>query len=113
MTKSLPKTPPVSARHARRRDTGFGIVGVDVDDRHLEALGEIAGVERTARVAGFGREAQLIVGDDVDRAACPVTGQQREIERLGDNTLTGEGGVAVNQDWLRDLRVEGWARRVC
>ncbi len=102
----LAEAPPIGARHPRRRDAGFGIVGVDVDDRHLEAFGEVAGVERAARIARFGREAELIVGDDVDCAARPVAGKLRQVERLGDDPLTGEGGVAVNQDRLGQLRVE-------
>ena len=34
----------------------------------------------------------------MDRAAGGVAGQRLEVERLGDDALAGEGGVAVDQD---------------
>ena len=38
-------------REPDRRDRGLGVVGVDVDDRHVEALGEVARVAGRAPVA--------------------------------------------------------------
>ena len=39
----------------------------------------------------------LVVDDQMNRAAGTVAPQQREVERLGDDTLTCERGVTVNQ----------------
>ena len=44
-----------------------------------------------------GGEADLVVDDDVQRAADGVAGQLAEVERLLDDALAGEGGVAVDQ----------------
>ena len=47
--------------------------------------------------AGRGGEAELVVDDDVHRAAGAVAGQARQVERLGHHALAGEGGVAVDE----------------
>ena len=41
---------PVGMGQCGRGETGLRIVGVDVHDRDLEALGEVAGVEGGARL---------------------------------------------------------------
>ena len=84
--------------HARLR-----VVGVDMEDRHLETLRQVARESRGPRVGGIGGEADLVVHDDVQRAAHIVAGQVGEVERLGHHTLTRERGVAVNAD--RDHRL--------
>ena len=62
-------------REPRGRDGGLGIVGVHVDDRRVEALREVARVARRAALRGVGREADLVVRDQVQRAAGRVAGQ--------------------------------------
>ena len=52
---------------SRRLEAGRGIVSIDMDDRDLEAAGESARVAGAVRLARRGREAELIVGDDVNR----------------------------------------------
>ena len=47
---------------------------------------------------GRGREAELVVDDQVDRAADSVAGDVAHVEALGDDALAGERGVAVHQD---------------
>ena len=44
---------------------------------------------------GRSGETDLVVDDDVDRAAGAVAAQQRQVQRLGNHALTGERGVAV------------------
>ncbi len=51
------------------RDDRFGIVAVDVKDRRLHALGDIGRVGARTRGGGRGGKADLVVDDDVDRAA--------------------------------------------
>ena len=60
-------------------------------------------VERA--VVGIGREADLVVGDQVQRAADAVAVERLEVERLGDDALAGERGVAVDHDRHRARRV--------
>ena len=72
------------------------VVGVDVNDRNVEAFGEVGGVPGRARVVGIGREPNLIVGDEMQGAAGFVTGQRLHVEDFRDDALAGEGRVAVN-----------------
>ena len=96
---------PVGVGHPRRRQARLGVVGVDVDDRDLEPLGEVARVGRRARVLPLGRETELVVGDDVDGPAGLVAGQAAEVERLGRDALAGERRVPVQQHRQRALLV--------
>ena len=67
----------VGHREPRRGDAGLDVVGVDVDDRDVVALRHVGGVRRRARLLGIGREAHLVVGDDVDRPAGLVALERR------------------------------------
>ena len=93
----------VGEREPNGGEAGPGVVGVDVDDRDLEALGEVARVGGGAAGLRIGREPELVVRDDVERAAGLVAVEPREVERLGDDSLAGEGGVAVDQDRQRGV----------
>src|SRR5205823_8086140 len=84
-----------------------GIVGVHVDDRNVETLREVGGVARRAALLRLRREADLVVRDQVQRAAGRVAGEILQVQGLGDDALTGEGRVAVDQDRERDARVMG------
>ena len=75
----------------------LGIVAVGVEDRRLDQLGDVGRVRRRARVARIGGEADLVVDDEMQRAAGAVAAQAREAEALGDHALAGEGRVAVDQ----------------
>ncbi len=77
---------------------GLHVVGVDVHDRHVEALRQVRCPARRARVVGVGREADLVVRDDVHRAADLVAVERLQVERLRDDALAGERGVAVDHD---------------
>lgn len=54
---------------AHRNDARFRIVGVDMNHRHLESLREITGEACGPRVRGIGGESDLVIHDDVERAA--------------------------------------------
>ena len=73
----------------------FRIVAVDVEDRRLDHLGDVGRIGRGAGVARIGGEADLVVDDEMDRAAGAVAAQARQAEAFGDDALAGEGGVAV------------------
>ena len=102
----------VGHRQADRRHAGLDVVGIDVDDRHVETLRQVGGVGGRAGVLGVGGEAHLVVLDDVDGAAGAVAPQALQVERFGDDSLGGEGGVAVQQDGDRALRVLAQLRAV-
>ena len=74
-------------------------------DRHVEALGQIGCPARRARFVGVRREADLVVGDQMDRPPDLVAVERLQVERLGDHALGGEGGVAVDRDRHRRVRV--------
>ena len=95
----------VGQREPDRRERRRGVVGVDVDDRHVVALGDVARVEGRAPLGRVGREADLVVGDQVQRAARRVPGQVGEVQRLGDDALARERRVAVDEDAERAARV--------
>ena len=101
VAKLLPEREGEPHRGDARRD----VVGVDVDDRHVVALGEVGGPGRRARILGIGREPDLVVLNEVDRAADRVAVERLQVERLGDDALTWEGGVAVENDRDRGVRV--------
>ena len=68
-------------------------------------LAQIARIARRAALLRIGGEADLVVRDDVQRAAGRVAVEVREVERLGHDPLPRERGVAVDQDRKRDERV--------
>ncbi len=86
-------------------DDRLGIFAVDVEDRDLDHLGHVGAVSAgTALTRGRG-EADLVVHDDVDGAAGAISGQLGEVQRLGDQPLAREGGVAVDQDRDAELTI--------
>ena len=97
-------------------DAGGDVVGVDVDDRDVEALREVRGPARRARVVRVGGEADLVVLDQVQRAADRVAVEALQVERLRDDALAREGGVAVQDHRDRgvvvEVRVRALARRL-
>ena len=87
-------------------DAGGDVVGVDVDDRDVEALGEVGGPPGGARLLGVGGEADLVVLDQVQRAADLVAVERLQVERLRHHALGREGGVAVQDDRHRGVVVD-------
>ncbi len=79
--------------HARLR-----VIAVDVEDRRLHGLGDVAAVQRGAGELGCRREPDLVVDDQVDRAADAVSGDVAHRQRLGDDSLAGERRISVDED---------------
>ena len=95
----------IGERKAGSGERRLRIVGVDMHDRHVEPLREVARVARRAAFHRVGREADLVVRDQVQGAARGVPLQALQVERLGDDALSGERRVAVDQDRQGDRRV--------
>ena len=94
----MPELGPVGEREADCTDRRLGVVGVDVDDRHVEALREVARVAGRPALGRIGRESDLVVRDQVERAAGRVTLEALQVERLRHDSLAREGSVAVDED---------------
>ena len=89
---------PVVERELGGEQARLGIVAVDVEDRRLDHLRDVGAVERAAHVARIGRrEADLVVDDDVDRAAGVVAARLRHVQAFLHDALPGDRGVAVDQ----------------
>ena len=87
----------IREREPDRRDRRLRVVGVDVDDRDVEALREVARVARRAAALGVGREPDLVVRDQVKRAAGRVAVERLEVQRLRHLALARERRVAVDE----------------
>ena len=89
---------PELHRHLRDEGHGFRIVAIDMEDRRLDHLEDVGAIERGPVVAQIGRgKADLVVHDQVHRAAGPVAARLREVERFLVDALAGHGGVAMDQ----------------
>ena len=73
------------------------VVCIDVHDRHFEAFGQVARVERAPPVLWQRGVAELVVGDDVQRAAGRVAFETGQVERLGDDALADHGRIAMDE----------------
>ena len=102
----------VGHRQADRGQRALGIVGVHVDDRRVEALGDVARVPRRALLVRVRREADLVVRDDVERAAGRVAVEPHEVQGLRDDPLAGEGRVPVDEERHRGGRIVAQLRLV-
>ena len=87
------------------------VVAVDVENRGLDHFGHVGRVSRTPRVGRQRRKADLVVDDDVNRSAGPVSLELRKVEHLGDHPLPGKRRIAVNQQRQNLLPLGGVPER--
>ena len=88
----------VFERQLRGQDHGLRVIPVHVQHGGLNHLHDICAKNAGAHVARVGcGEANLVVDDDVYRAARGVTPGLRQCQRFLVDTLTTECGVAVHQ----------------
>jgi hypothetical protein len=87
-------------------DARFDVVGVDVHDGNVEAFGQVRSISRGTGVDRIGRKPDLIVRNQVDGAAGFVAGQGLQVEDFRNDSLTGERGVAVDENRYGPLVVE-------
>src|SRR5688572_11028421 len=73
------------------------VVAIHVKNRDLQHLGDVAGVAARTGFGGRSGETDLVIDDDVERAADPVGEQLAKIERLLSDAFAGERGIAVDQ----------------
>ena len=88
---------PELGRHLGGVNHGLGIVAVHMEDRRFHHQRDIRRIGRGARERGCGGETDLVVHDDVDRAAGAVATDTRQLEALGHDALPGKGRVPVQK----------------
>src|SRR5258708_26839609 len=77
---------------------GVWIFGVDVEDRHGLAFGDVGSEARRMLLRVPGRKDGQVVHDDVNGAADGVGLEIREIQRFRPNALARESRVAMHND---------------
>ena len=80
--------------HLRDR---FGVLAVDVKNGTLQHFRDVGGVRGRAALARRSGEAELVVHDDVQRAADRVARQLAHVQRFLHHPFAGESGIAVNE----------------
>ena len=68
-----------------------------MENRRLHHAGDVGGVGGGARIFRQRGEADLVVDDEVQRAAGAIAIELRKVQRFGNDALAGESGVAVDQ----------------
>src|SRR6202042_2619760 len=82
---------------ASNTDHRIYIFAIHVKDGDRLASSQLRRKSRRMRFAGYGGEADQIVGDDVYRSAHGVAGQIGKVQRFGNDTLSGKSGITVYQ----------------
>ena len=100
---------PVLDRDLGREHHRFRIVAVHMEDQRLDHLRHIGRIRRRARIARIGREADLVVDDEMQGAAGAVAFQFGQPEAFRHHALAGKGGVAMDQQRQRHGAVSGVA----
>jgi len=78
--------------------SGERIVPIDVEDGEAEGFSWSGAVASGAGVLGDCGKGDLVVNDDVDGAASAVALEAGEVEGLGDDALSDESAVSVNEN---------------
>src|SRR6476620_1485284 len=73
---------PVSKRNLDDPIRGFRIVAIDVKYRRMSDLRSVRRIDRTAAKLRRGRESDLVIDNNVDRSAGPVSGEVRQLKRF-------------------------------
>ena len=101
----LAEAAAVRHREPDRGNGRLGIVGVDVNDRDVEALREVGRVTGRAAFARVGREPDLVVRDQMQRPTGRIALEAVQVEGLCHDALPGERRIAVEEHRQRDRRI--------
>lgn len=88
---------PVGSELADEVDR-LDVIGVDVEDRGVDSLGDISAVSGRTGEAGIGGETNLVVDHQVDGTAGRESGKLVEAQALVNDTLAGNSGITVKED---------------
>ena len=78
--------------------TRFWIITINMENRCHHHLGHIRWIGRRPRIMRACCKADLIVVDDMDRAAGAITAKRGKGKGLSHDALTGKGRVAMQKD---------------
>ena len=67
-------------------------------DWRLHRECDIGAIDAAAAFKRIGCESDLVVGDNVNRAAGRITIQLRQLQNFSDDTLTDKRSIAMNQN---------------
>jgi len=101
----VPELLAIRESKSDRGQRGLGIVRVDVHDRNVEALREVARIPRRTAFSGIRGEADLVVRDQMQRPTGRVPVEAVQIEGLGHDALAGERRVTVDEHRERHGRI--------
>ena len=76
----------------------FGFVAIDMENGCFYYLGYIGAVGTAAGIAVIGCETNLVVYHYMDSATRLVTSELRHLNAFVNNSLRGNGGIAMNYD---------------
>jgi hypothetical protein len=107
----------VISRELTNKRDGLCVVTVDVEDRCVDGFGNIGRIWRRSRETRVGREANLIIDDEVDCAASAIAREIVEAHSFIDDALSCESSIAVKQTpmavvWLASSFSKNWIARV-
>ena len=79
-------------------DHRFRIIPINMEYRRFDHKGHVRAILTRAILGGRRCKANLVVNDDMDRPACPVTDKLRHLEAFHDNALTGKGAITMKDN---------------
>ena len=76
---------------------GFGVIAVDVQDGRFDQSGDVDGRPRAAALFRQCGEAELVVDDDVNRAAQVERGHARQLQHFRNEALAGKARIRMQE----------------
>ena len=108
-----PELVSIRPGQAGRFNARHGIIRVDVNDRDLESAREAACIARAVRLFRLGRESELVVGDEMNDPADLIALETGQVQRFGNDALTGECRIAMDQNRQHAAGIEfRWTWRI-
>ena len=79
-------------------ENSLGVIAVHVENRCLDGLCHIGGIDRSPGVVGEGGEPDLVVDDHVHGSTGPIGTELGHLQGFQHDALTGHGRISVNED---------------
>lgn len=76
----------------------LNIIGIDVENRRINGLGDVSAVSGGASKARVGRETDLVVDNEMNGTTCGEGRKRVEAKTFIHNALGGKRGIAVEQN---------------
>ena len=85
-------------RETRAEHHRFRIIAIHMQDRRLHGLRHIGAIKPRIGMRRHGSEADLVIGDDMQRAAGAIANELTHGERLINHALPRKGSIAMQQN---------------